>query len=145
MKYSAKILSLVLVAVFVLALTANPGSAKDRSTDPEFKGYTPVSGEMSKDIMYNACVKEGTTATFTGNVFGNIGVQKGGTAIIKGTLNGNITNFGKVKIYGSAFGTLTNYGGTVDIIGTMTGEINKKGGTINIDKNGNFIGTQKDI
>lgn len=144
MKSSIKIIWASLTVFFIIAMLWSPVFSEDGGDDSEFNNYTPVSGQVSRDLMENSLVKEGTQATFTGSIIGNIAVKKGGTAIIKGSLSGSIINMGTVKIYGTMNGNIKNRGGDLYVYGTVTGVIYKKGGKVTIDKNANFLGTQLD-
>jgi hypothetical protein len=134
----------VVAIVIVAAAVWSPVYPKDKSGDYDFRGYTPVNGSVTRDLMENTIVNSGAQATFTGNVMGNIAVMKGGTAVLKGPVTGNITNMGIVRIYGTMNGTIRNRGGEVYIYGMVTGDIYKKGGKVVIDKKASLIGTQKD-
>jgi len=139
----AVMISIMAIIVLIAAIWS-PVYPKDRGGDYDFRGYTPVNGAVTRDLMENTIVNDGAQATYTGNVMGNVAVMKGGTAILKGPVNGNITNMGTVKVYGTMNGIIRNRGGEVYIYGIVTGDIYRKGGKVIIDKKATLIGEQKD-
>jgi len=103
-------LSFARSAMFTLILASGVSSA------PLFAQGPPAVLAESRTIKavehWNYRVVQGGTLTVVGMLYGDLAVEKGGQAIIRGIVNGNVVNLGgDLKVYGHVTGSVTKRGG----------------------------------
>lgn len=115
---------------FLVAIENTGGEITQAHTNPteEPMGgkYRVASGKISEALKGDFVVREGESLELTSTLEGTLLVRKNATALIGGTVTGDIVNYGVLTVRSTVTGKVINMGGTVDNQGTISGGITEK-------------------